>query len=341
MRIGDRCISPTSEPYVIAEIGVNHNGSVERALHLVDAAAQAKADAVKLQLFETDRLLSRAAALASYQREAGAEDPHAMLRALELSVDQMQAIVERAHRHNLHAIVTVFSVELVAQASRLNWNAYKTASPDVINKPLIDALVATDKPLIVSCGAATLDEIVRASGWIGDHPHILMQCVSAYPAPDESAALAGRCAMRCVDASSLGYSDHTSALDTGALAVAAGARVLEKHLTYDRSAPGPDHAASLDPKAFAEYVRLAHRAFAMLGRREKTVLDMEQDVRKVSRQSLTTTRALRGDHVLAREDLTIKRPGIGLPPWTLERVIGRRLTRGVEADMPLMEGDLA
>jgi N,N'-diacetyllegionaminate synthase len=343
MRIGERHIGPDSPPYVIAEIGVNHDGSVDRALYLVDAAAEASADAIKLQLFETDRLLSRAAKLAAYQKDSGASDPFAMLRGLELSLDQMKPIVDRAHTLGLHAIVTIFSVELVEMANRMGgggWDAYKTASPDIINKRLIDALRETGRPLLLSCGAATLQEIAQAIGWLGDHPHILMQCVSAYPTPDEHAALAGRCAMRSIDACALGYSDHTTAVDTGSLAVASGARVLEKHLTHDRGAEGPDHAASLDPPQFAEYVRLARRAFTMLGRREKTVLEIEQDVRSVSRQSLTAMHPLPKGHTLVREDLTIKRPGTGLPPWALERVLGRRMVRDVEADMPLMEADI-
>lgn len=340
MRIGDKHISPDSPPYVIAEIGVNHDGSVDRALQLVQAAARAKADAIKLQLFETDRLLSKAAKLAAYQENSGATDPFAMLRGLELSVDQMKPIIKSAHANGLHAIVTVFSRELVALAETLPWDAYKTASPDVINQPLIDALIATGRPLIVSCGAATLQEITHASRWIGDHPHTLMHCVSSYPTPEHEATLAARCAMRCVDASALGYSDHTDAVDIGGLAVTNGARLLEKHLTYDRGAKGPDHASSLDPAGFAEYVRLAHRAHAMLGRREKVVSEIEQDVRKVSRQSLTTTRTLKAGQVLAQGDLTIKRPGTGLPPWTLDRVIGRRTARAIEADMPLMEADI-
>jgi sialic acid synthase SpsE len=341
LRLGDRHIGPDSPPYVIAEIGVNHDGQVDRALQLLEAAAAAKADAIKLQLFETDRLLSKAAKLAAYQKDAGANDPFEMLRALELSIADMRPIVERAHTRGLHAIVTVFSVELVEPANELPWDAYKIASPDIINKPLIDAFIATGKPLFISCGAATLEEVAQASRWIGDHPHLLMQCVSSYPTPNEAASLAARRAMRCVDSCALGYSDHTTGIDTGSLAVAAGARVLEKHLTHDRGANGPDHAASLDPAGFTEYVRLAHRAFAMLGSRRKHVLEIERDVHSVARQSLTTTRTLRSAATITREDLTIKRPGTGLPPWTLERVVGRRLARDVAADMPLMETDLA
>ncbi len=341
MKIGNRLISAEHPPYVIAELGVNHDGSVDRALELVGAAQAAGADAIKLQLFDSARLLSRAATLAAYQKDAGAGDPFSMLRGLELTIDSMRAIVSRAHQAGLHAIVTVFSVELVEPAQRLRWDAYKTASPDIVNRPLLRALMATGRPLLVSAGAATLEEVRQSSRWLADHPHLIMQCVSAYPTPDEHASIGGLRAMQRVDASAIGYSDHTCAVDAGALAVAAGACILEKHLTYDRNAAGPDHAASLDPQAFAEYVRLAQRAFAMVGPPVKQVLDIEQDVRKIARQSITTLRALPLNHVIAREDVTIKRPGVGLSPSLLDEIIGRRTSRTVEADMPLLPEDLA
>ena len=339
MKVAGREIDPEQPPYVIAELGVNHNGSLARALELVEAARGAGADAVKLQWFEADRLLSRAARLAEYQARAGARDPGQMLRALQLDGDQLAAVVDRAHAVGLHAIVTLFTVELVEPARRLAWDAYKTASPDVINRPLIEALMATSKPLFVSTGAATLDEIKTVCGWLGRHPHILMQCVSAYSTPEASASLAGREVMRAIDPRALGYSDHTTATDTGALAVASGACVLEKHLTFDRSAPGPDHPASLEPEELAVYIRLAHRARRMLGPRRKDVLEIETDVRTVSRQSLTTRQALPAGHVLSRDDLTIKRPGTGIPPSRLAETLGRCLARPLEAEVPLREAD--
>ncbi len=341
MKIGDRTIAPDGPPYIIAEIGVNHDGSLEQARELTKAAAEAGADAIKLQFFEAHRLLSKAARPAEYQRRAGMHDPVEMLRALELSEDAMTVLVEEAHKRGVHAVVTIFSVEHVRVAERFACDAYKTASPDIINRPLIDALIATGRPLILSTGAASLHEVDNARLWIGEHPHVLMQCVSAYPTPDESAALAARAALARIDPWAIGYSDHTTAVDTGALAVASGARVLEKHLTHDRAACGPDHAASLDPRQFAEYVRLAHRAAMMLGEPEKKVLDIEQDVREVSRQSITAARTLNAGHVLSAEDLTIKRPGGGLAPHRLSNVIGRRLARCVEDDMPLHEDDLS
>ncbi|MEO1534971.1 MAG: N-acetylneuraminate synthase family protein [Planctomycetota bacterium] len=343
MRIGRRRIGPRFPPYIIAEIGVNHDGDPDRAVELTEAAAKAGADAVKLQLFETDRLMSKASRLAAYQKVAGEADPFSMLRRLELSIDQMAPIVERAHATGVHAIVTVFSVELVEVAERLPWDAYKSASPDIINRPLLEAMAGTGKPLIVSTGASTLDEVTMVAAWLDDIRDRLamLQCVSSYPAPD--AALGG--IRTIVEATRLitGYSDHTESIKTGAEAVAAGALILERHITHDRSAVGPDHAASLEPKEFARYVRLARAsslgaAFVEPG---KAVLECEHDVRAVSRQSLVAARDLAVGAVIHAGDLTIKRPGGGLEPWRMDSTIGRRLTRPVEADMPLSEEDLS
>ncbi len=341
MRIGDREIGAGHRPYVIAEIGVNHDGAVERALMLTDAAADAGADAVKLQLFETDRLMSKAAKLAVYQRAAGETDPLAMLRRLELSIDDMALVVERAHARGIHAIVSVFSVELVGVAERLPWDAYKTASPDIINRPLLEALAGTGRPLIVSTGASTLDEVVRGVGWLESARDRLavLQCVSSYPAPDE--ALGGIGAIAGATGLVTGYSDHTPGTGTGALAVGTGAALLEKHLTYDTRAQGPDHAASLDGVGMRAYVAaLPDRVPAMRVGGEKRVLECERDVREVSRQSVVTTRALEAGEVIRAGDVTIKRPGTGIEPFRMGEVVGGRVVRGVGADVPLVGADL-
>ena len=370
MRIGRQEIGLDQPPYVIAEIGVNHDGSVDRALELVHAAAGAGADAIKLQLFKTDLLMSEASRLASYQEDAGETDPLAMLRRLELSIEQMKPIVSLAYELGIGAIVTVFSVELIEEAEQLNidgqgWSAYKTASPDITNKPLLDALVATGRPLIISTGASTLDEVSRSIQWLepAHERTAYLQCVSCYPTPADSSALGGIKAINRVFNGPVGYSDHTQEIQTGWMAVACGATLLEKHLTYDTKASGPDHAASLEPDAFRDYCTQAKLRqakpsnveqytpgapvaapvdFAMkyVPKIEKVVLPIEEDVRVVSRQSLTNVRDMPAGYVLKSTDLTIKRPGTGIEPWRMAEMVGRVMRCQVQADRPLREDDL-
>ena len=345
IEIAGRTLGGDAPPLVIAELGVNHDGDAARAIELVDAAADAGADAIKTQCFRAGLLMSRASSLAKYQRDAGEDDPVTMLRRLELDDEAMRAVIARARQRGVLAIVTVFSLELVQQASSMGWDAYKFASPDVINRPLIEAVAGLGCPLLVSTGAATLDESVRAYGWLSDlgaaERCAFLQCVSSYPARVEEAALGGIGALRDAMGCPVGYSDHTPGVDTGALAVCAGASVLEKHLTYDRSAKGPDHSASLDPDQFAEYVRLAKRASTMLGPRAKAVASCEADVRRVSRQSLVATRCIDAGETLTRDALTVKRPGTGLAPYLLDQTLGRSAMRRIEADSPLTPEDLA
>jgi sialic acid synthase SpsE len=357
MQIGTRQIGDGA-PYVIAEIGVNHDGSAERALALVDAAAEAGADAIKLQLFRAELLMSRASRLAAYQASAGERDPVEMLKRLELSIDAMARVAERARRAGLHAIVTPFSVELVESAHRVGFDAFKTASPDVINRPLLDAIARTGKPMIVSTGAATLDEVARAADWLAPYAGRVawLQCVSSYPTPDEDAAIRAMEALRTVVHGPVGYSDHTTGVDTGAVAAALGAAILEKHFTWSKGAPGPDHAASLEPSEFRAYASMAREEGVMRdwmagrmpvredprwGPPEKRVLECEREVRRLSRQSLVSTRALRAGDVVSAADITIKRPGTGIEPWRFEEVVGRKLARAVERDWPIAEEDVA
>lgn len=360
MKIGARQIGRGAPEgaYVIAEIGVNHDGDLDRALSLVDIAAEAGADAVKVQVFEAERLMSRAARLAVYQENAGERDPIEMLRRLELPLSAMERIVGRAHHRGVHAIATVFSVELAEGAAALGFDAFKSASPDIINRPLLEAMAHAGRPLIVSTGASTLSEVERAAQWLAPIRDRLamLQCVSAYPTPDESAALGGIEAIANATGLPTGYSDHTPGEDTGAMAVAAGACLLEKHLTYDRNAPGPDHAASLEGKAMRAYIDGARRASRLDGetllrrgapglaataqRVEKRVLEIERDVRLASRQSLVAVRAMRAGETIHAKDLTIKRPGTGIEPWRMGEIIGRTLAADVDADAPLSDGDL-
>ncbi|TVQ64203.1 MAG: N-acetylneuraminate synthase [Phycisphaerales bacterium] len=345
MKIAGREIGPDAPPYVIAELGVNHDGSLDRALELVDAAAEAGADAVKVQVFRAEALMGRAARLAAYQRASGEADPVQMLRRLEMPAERLRLIAEHAHRRRLHAIATIFSVELMDEAQALGFDAYKSASPDIVHRPLLEAMAGAGSPLIVSTGAATLDEVLRACAWLRGAAEssrlALLQCVSAYPAPDEDAALGAINTLAMETRLPVGYSDHTAGVDTGGLAVAAGACLLEKHLTHDRRAKGPDHAASLEPEEFERYVRLAHRAQRMMGGTEKRVREAERDVREASRQSIVAARALAPGVAIGAADIAYKRPGVGLEPWRVGDVLGRTLVRFVDEGAPITPEDIA
>ena len=348
MHIAGTPIGPASPPYVIAEVGVNHDGSREQALALVRAAKEAGADAVKFQYFEARRLMSGASSLATYQAQAGERDPVEMLSRLEMSIEDLVACTALARELGLHSIVTVFNVELVRAAETVGFDAYKTASPDIIHRPLLLALEATGRPLVLSTGAATADEVRRALSWLSETTRertAILQCVSSYPTPLEKSAIGAMRALSRLHAGPIGYSDHTPDVETGAIAVAAGASVLEKHLTLDRKAQGPDHAASLEPSMLRRYVALAHAAWASTrapGNDDKRVSDIEKEVRHLSRQSIVVRRkeGLRAGNTVEPSDITIKRPGTGLEPALLNAVVGRPVLRDVGFDTPLTEADI-
>jgi len=327
---------------VIAEIGVNHDGDAALASRLIDAAAQAGADAVKFQYFHPERLLSNQAELAGYQR-GKASSQRELLERLALSRDELGRLIDRVHAAGLSAVVTPFSPQDPGELVGLGLDAVKTASPDAVNPPLLEACAAMGLPMLVSTGTCELGELVFAADLVRGHDAggALLHCVSSYPTPMQEAGLGGVGVMREVLNVAVGYSDHTQGLETGALAVSAGAVVIEKHLTHDRSAMGPDHAASLDPAQMAQYIRNVRVAQQAMGARFKGVTAIERDVRRVSRQSVCVMRDLPAGHVLGPGDLTVKRPGTGVPACELRAVVGRRLARAVRGGDLLVYEDLS
>ena len=242
---------------VIAEIGVNHDGDVQRAIELIHAAKNAGADAVKFQHFHVDRLLSNEAMLASYQAAAGSADSAMMLlEKLSLSFEQLQQVKDAATQAGLLFVVTPFSLGDVDELRSLRPDIVKVASPDAVNVPLLRAVMTLRRPVAVSTGTCEIDELDDVVTMLKHHRWggALLQCVSSYPAADDGAAIGGMTAMQKTFGLPVGYSDHTASLTAGAIATAAGACVIEKHLTYDTAAAGPDHAASLNPDNFARYV---------------------------------------------------------------------------------------
>lgn len=346
LKIDGRVIAPGRPAFVIAEIGVNHDGSAQRAIELAKIAAACGADAVKLQLFRAALLMHASSQFAGYQKDrvVGRDStPADMLRRYELSLDDLRRVVAAIRELGLVPLATPFSPPDVENIERLRLPAVKVASPDLVNRPLLHRVARYGKPILVSTGASTLEEVEMSAEWLGSWcaKFALMHCVSAYPAPNEHANLCwiGELAAR-FDVP-IGYSDHTTETFTGALAVAAGATVIEKHLTYDRAARGPDHAASADPQQFERYVRQVRDAERMGGRPGKRVLDVEQDVRKVSRQSLVVRRDVRAGDVLCEEDLIVQRPGTGMPAAMITQAVGKRVLRPLQAGVLLTPDMLA
>jgi sialic acid synthase SpsE len=331
---------PTSPTCIIAEIGVNHDGQFERAGELIQAAAEAGADAVKFQYFQPDRLLADEAMLAGYQ-SGHAEDAAGLLKKLTLTIKQLQRLRSVAKQCGVVFLVTPFSLEDVEDLRPIGLDAVKISSPDAVNPLLLDAAMGLGLPMLISTGTCDLEDLSGAAEAARRTGGALLQCVSSYPTPTQHASLGGIRAIADRYAVPAGYSDHTADLDTGALAVAAGAVVLEKHLTHDRDAPGPDHAASLEPDQFKEYVAYVRRAESMIGRDEKRCLDIEKDVRGVSRQSLCLKRDLAAGSKIQASDLTTKRPAKGIPAGRWAEVIGRLVTRDIPAGQLIRDEDLA
>ncbi|MFN4244259.1 MAG: N-acetylneuraminate synthase family protein [Tepidisphaerales bacterium] len=341
-QIGPLTVSPDHPPVVVAELGVNHDGSPQRAIRLLELAREAGADAVKLQVFRAGTLVQGDGLLAAYQQGV-AESSAELLRRLELTPEALEAVAAHARRLGVPLLATPFSLSDVPVCRRLGLSAVKIASPDVINHLLLEAAAGLGLPMLVSTGAATLDELDASVAVLESlgASHLLLHCVSAYPTPPEQAhltfirELAGRYGRP------VGYSDHVPGTRAGALAVAAGAVLLERHFTDDTTRSGPDHAASSDPGEFARYVAEVREAWRLLGCGLKRVLPVEEDVRKVSRQSLVLEQPLRAGEPLQKQHLTTRRPGTGLLPDTYRRWLGRRARRDLPAGTMLTEHDLA
>jgi len=338
--IGPRRIGTNEPVFIVAEAGVNHNGSLETAFKLVDAAKQAGADAVKFQMFRAEALASANATTAAYQKTTcGKTSQRDMLRRLELSIDDFAAIKQRCDEKGIIFLATPFGVEEVAALRQLGAPAIKIASTDLTNELLLGAAIDTGLPLIVSTGASMEEEIEQCVARLKEcgasERLILLHCVSAYPAPIEALNLRRIAALHERFGVPTGFSDHSTATHTGAWAVLAGACMLEKHFTLDCAQAGPDHAMSLDPAMFAEYVREARIAESAVGTGDIGMSPIEAEVREVARRSVFAARDIAAGDALTEVNLTLKRPGRGLPPTELGRLIGRRAKASIPRDTPL------
>lgn len=334
--------------FIIAEIGVNHNGSMVLARQAIDAAVSTGADAVKFQLFRTEELVTVTAEKADYQKATtGTEETNqwAMLKALELSQVQHLELADYCAAAGITYVCTPYDTESARfLAEDLGVAAIKVASSDTTNIPFLKALDAMGRPVILSTGMCTMDEVRaavaamplrRAAGQL-----YLLQCTSEYPAPAEQSNLRVMGTMKAEFGCPIGFSDHTLGTDAAALAVAAGAVIVEKHFTLDRDFPGPDHRASSDPAEFTDLVARIRQVEAILGSRDKFVSDAERGNKQMMQKSIYWRRAMSAGTVVTEADLVYKRPAVGLRPADAQQVLGRALASPVETDHPVRWDDL-
>ncbi len=341
--IGDKAIGKGSPCFVIAEAGVNHNGDVALAEQLIDAAADAHADAVKFQTFVPERLVSSSAEKAAYQKETtGGGSQQEMLAKLALPRSAWARLKAHAERRGVMFFSTPFDEESADLLVRLGVPALKIGSGELTNHLLLSHVAKAGLPLLLSTGMATLEEVkagvdvARSAG----APVAVFHCVSSYPAEPKDCNLRAMETLREALGCAVGFSDHTLGLAVPTAAVAIGAELLEKHLTLDTSMSGPDHRASLDPPAFAELVRAVRAVEAARGDGVKRPTSAEDEVRRVARRSLFWTRAKARGSVVERADVQALRPATGLSPARFSEVVGRRVGVDVQAGAMIALEDL-
>ena len=340
--------------FVIAEAGVNHNGSLELALRLVEAARDAGADAVKFQTFRAEDVVTPDAVTADYQREnTGESSQFEMIKKLELDEAAHAQLARHCGDRGIEFFSTPFSEEAVAMLVRLGVQRLKLPSGEITNKRLLECAADTGLPLLMSSGMATLEEVTRAVQWIaarwkaagrpapGPGNLTLLHCTSAYPAPPDSLNLRALSTLASATGLPVGYSDHSQGPEAALAAVALGATVIEKHLTIDKALPGPDHRASADPAEFAAMVKGIRLVESMLGDGVKQPQPIEENTRDVARRSLVVLRDLPRGHLLRDADLALRRPGTGIAPDQWTRVVGLRLEQDVRAHTTLQWSMLA
>lgn len=332
--------------FVIAEIGPNHNGDSGVAKRMVRDLAQAGVDAVKFQLAEPEAALSKDVIKAAYQRENdNAEDPFEAAARRQLPRKAHLELKTLCDELGVDYLCTAFDLgSLKFLDEEVGVKRFKVSSGDLLTLDLAEYIAASSKKVILSTGMAKTEEIERGLGLYNPdnipEKATLLHCVSAYPAPYESINLKWMPVMAKKFDVPVGFSDHTLGNEAALAAVALGATVIEKHVTLDKSLPGPDHKASATVPEFASLVRSIRRIETVLGEAEKKLSSTEIEVARAARKSIVTARELNTGHRISREDLCFKRPGTGMLPTDIDQVVGRYTNKLIEENRLITEYDL-
>ncbi len=331
--------------YIIAEAGVNHNGSLQFAKKLVDMAKQCGADAVKFQTFKAEESTGIRADKAEYQKKnnVGKESQFDMIKKLELPFEDFIVLKQYCEEVKIDFISTPDGEQSLKCLIDLNVSKIKVGSTEVTNYPFLKKIAQSKKKIILSTGMSTLGEVEKAVDILlenGADAVELMHCTTDYPTNVEDVNLKAMLTLKNAFQLQVGYSDHTLGFEAAVAAVTMGAVTIEKHITLDREMKGPDHKASMPPAEFAEYVEHIRNTEKLLGNGRKKPTAKERTIMQQVRRSILSTRDLKTGTILSEEDLCLKRPGTGIPPEFLPFLIGRELKRDIEKEEPIMWQDV-
>jgi N,N'-diacetyllegionaminate synthase len=326
---------------VIAEIGVNHNGSMKLAKELINRAHEAGANYAKFQTFRSEKLASHDAPLAKYQKASSDHgSQRKLLKELEFTNADFLELKEYASGVGIGFLTTAHDKESSAFVLEMKLDFVKVPSGDVTNLPFLERVAQAGQPVLLSTGMSSFDEVqaglsVLTSAGLSPHDVTVMQCTTEYPAPAEEANLLAMVAMGDKLGVPIGYSDHTLGTITAVAAVALGASVIEKHLTSDVNLPGPDHSASLEPGEFREMVEAIRVVEVSLGDSVKKLQPSEVENRKIVRKSIVAKKLISQGDQFNAESLAVMRPGFGLSPMLWHEVIGQVAHRDFQPDEPI------
>lgn len=337
IKVSGRKIGQGERCFVIAEAGVNHNGDVAIAMKLIKAAKEAGADCVKFQTFKAEQLVTADAPKAQYQLEVTdrSESQFVMLKKLELSVGAYKDLLAYCKELDIIFLSTPYNIEDIEFLEALGVSAYKVASGQIVEPLFLTAVAKTGKPIYLSTGMATLaevDEAVRTIRGAGNDQLILLQCTTNYPSRHEDANLLTIPIMANAFKTIVGYSDHTQSNTACLVAIGLGARVIEKHLTLNKTMPGPDHSSSADPEEFRQLVSNIREADLALGSGVKEPCPAEIENARGMRRSIVAARKILAGEIFSENMLAIKRPGIGIRPALMVELLGRSVVKNINED---------
>lgn len=323
--------------YIIAEAGVNHNGDVDIAKQLVDAAAEAGVDAVKFQTFKTENLVCKDAKKAEYQTETTdkTESQFDMLKKLELTLDMHRELIDYCKKKKVTFLSTPFDMESIDLLEQLGMEVYKIPSGEITNLPYLRKIGSLGKKVILSTGMSTIQEVqdaVKVLRESGGEDISVLHCNTQYPTPMEDVNLNVIQTMREALGVPVGYSDHTQGIEVPIAATALGATIIEKHFTLDRGMEGPDHKASLEPEELKRMVQAIRNIERALGKKEKIPTESEKDNIPIVRKSIVAKVQIKEGEIFRESNITTKRPGTGLSPMLWDKVIGQKASRDFQAD---------